>query len=338
MDAERDAGEGPESAVVSVTRAELDLAVTLAVDGVAGQIQPQRVDVLLNELERALASDQLDALVPGAPRCHPRRFDVTAGAVRELDQEGRRIVVLDRMLGRFEIGAAPVPEDAGGLGTGLDEGPAQTRDGADRSDEDVSERDDVRTQVAQRAGAGKLALETPGERHVGIGARVENEPARECPDVAENALSQQSTRFGDGRVTEVVEPDEGLHASLLCGLVHLLGVGRTEGQRLLAVDVLSGRDRSHRDLLVQEVRRDDVDDVNLRGGHRLTPVNRPAVIAQATRHRSAPDPPWRRPGSRSADGTASCRTHFRRCGSPWCETSPSARCRSWRRRARVRMS
>src|SRR6185503_13166476 len=57
VDAERDACEGPESAVVSVTRTEFDLAVTLAIDGVAGQIQPQRVDVLLNELQRTLASD-----------------------------------------------------------------------------------------------------------------------------------------------------------------------------------------------------------------------------------------------------------------------------------------
>src|SRR5215204_1456606 len=182
VNAERDACEGPESTVVSVTRAEFDLAVTLALDGVAGQIQPQCMDVLLNELERALASDQLDALVPGAPRRHARRFNVTAGAVRELDQERRRVVVLDRTPGRFEIGATPVPEYAGGLGTGLDEGPTQTRDGADRSNEDVSERDDVRTQVAQRAGPGKLALETPGERHVGICACVEDEPARERPD------------------------------------------------------------------------------------------------------------------------------------------------------------
>ena len=137
VNAERDACKGPESAVVSVTRSEFDLAVTLAVDGVAGQIQPQRVDVLLNELERALASDQLDALVPGAPRCNPRRFNVTAGAVREIDQEGRRIVVLDRMLGRFEIGAAPIPEYAGGLGTCLDERPTQPRDGDDRSNAPV---------------------------------------------------------------------------------------------------------------------------------------------------------------------------------------------------------
>ena len=138
----------------------------------------------------------------------------------------------------------------------------------------------MRTQVTQGPGAGQLALEAPRERHVGIGAGVENEAAGERPDVAENALSHQSPRLGDGRVAKVVEPNECSHARLLCGLVHLFGIGGTERERLLTVDMLTGRDRGHRDLLVQEVRCDDVDNVNLGSAHRLTPVDRPAVVSK----------------------------------------------------------
>src|SRR3954453_19792430 len=64
--AQRHAGERPERSVVTMGGAELDLLVALAIRGVAGQVEPQGVYVLLDELQGALAADQLDALVPGA--------------------------------------------------------------------------------------------------------------------------------------------------------------------------------------------------------------------------------------------------------------------------------
>ena len=117
VDAERDAGEGPERPVVAVLGAELDLVVTLAIGGVAGQIEPEGVDVLLDELQRALAADQLDALVPGTSGGDPGGFDVTGRPISEFHQERRGVVVLDLAPGRVEIGATAVPEDAGRLGT-----------------------------------------------------------------------------------------------------------------------------------------------------------------------------------------------------------------------------
>ena len=41
------------SAVVAVGGSELDLAIALAFDGITGQVEPQRVDVLLDELQGA---------------------------------------------------------------------------------------------------------------------------------------------------------------------------------------------------------------------------------------------------------------------------------------------
>src|SRR3954453_7600529 len=78
--AQRHAGERPERSVVTVGRAEFDLLVALPIRGIAGHVQPQRVDVLLNELQGALAADQLDALMPGPPGGDSGSLDVTARA------------------------------------------------------------------------------------------------------------------------------------------------------------------------------------------------------------------------------------------------------------------
>ena len=71
----------------------------------------------------------------------------------------------------------------------MNEGAAQPDDGADRPDQDLSQRDDVGAEVAECATAGELALEAPGERHVGITAGIQDEAALKGPDIAEHTLS-----------------------------------------------------------------------------------------------------------------------------------------------------
>src|SRR4051794_163264 len=108
-------------------------------------------------------------------------------------------------------------------------------------------------EVAERAGAGELALEAPREGHIRVAAGVENEATLKRPDVAQDAAGDEPASLGDRGVAEVVEPHQGLYTGLLSSLEHLLSVRRAQRERLLAVHVLPGRDRSHRDLLVQEV-------------------------------------------------------------------------------------
>src|SRR4030095_5767037 len=66
MNAERDAGDRPERAVIAMRRTQLDLPVALSLGRVTDQVEPQRVYVLLHELKCAFAPDYLDALMPGA--------------------------------------------------------------------------------------------------------------------------------------------------------------------------------------------------------------------------------------------------------------------------------
>src|SRR4051812_14113352 len=170
--AQRDSGEWPEGAIVAVACSELDLAVALPLGWVTREVQPEGVDVLLDKLQRALAPNQFDALVPRPARRDPRRLDVPGCPAFELDQEGGGVVVLDRVPRRVQVGCAAVAEYARRFGAGLDEGSAETGDCADRPNENVRQRDDVCTQVAEGARACELAFEAPREGDIRIGARI----------------------------------------------------------------------------------------------------------------------------------------------------------------------
>src|SRR4029453_14697152 len=58
-------------------------------------------------------------------------------------------------------------------------------------------------------------------------------------------------------------------------LVHLDNLQSGQGEWLLTVDMLASSDRSHGDLLVQEVRCDDVDDIDLGIPNGFPPVHAP---------------------------------------------------------------
>ena len=138
----------------------------------------------------------------------------------------------------------------------------------------------MRTKIAERTAAGELALETPGERHIGIADRVHHELPGERPELAEDALGDKPASLGDGRVSQVVEANQRLDISASRRFVHGASIGRGEGERLLAVHVLAGLDRGHRDLFVQPVGCDDVYHRHLRVGDRFAPVDGVALVAQ----------------------------------------------------------
>src|SRR5699024_12027276 len=67
----------------------------------------------------------------------------------------------------------------------------------------------------------------------------------------------------------------------VCRGNHGLGIGDGVGQRLLAQDVLAGRQQGLDDLPVQGVRDDDADDVDVLGVDDVVPVGVMAGVAEA---------------------------------------------------------
>ena len=124
--------------------------------------------------------------------------------------------------------------------------------------------------VGERAAAGRIVAE--GEGSVGVGHVVLGVDAAIAPDLAEFAGCDHLAREAEHRVAEIVEADLRLDAGRLGGLGHLASVGRERRQRLLAIDVLAGGDRGQRHLLVQRVRRGDVDEVDVGIGDERAPV------------------------------------------------------------------
>ena len=88
------------------------------------------------------------------------------------------------------------------------------------------------------------------------------------------AAVEQRPRVEDGRVLEVVVSHQGAHPGARRRVRHLLGLAEGHPHRLLAVDVLAGRDRSQRHLVVQGVRGGDGDQIDRRVLHEGAPVVR----------------------------------------------------------------
>ena len=132
----------------------------------------------------------------------------------------------------------------------------------------------------ERAGAGTRGRELPRARQSRLVPPVLEEDPAELPDLADAALAEQprdEPHRGDLAVVEVDGVDD---AGRRRGPVHALALGGGGGQRLLAEHVLArrgGRDRHRR---VQEVGRDDADEVHVRARHDLFPVGGPRLEAQ----------------------------------------------------------
>ena len=115
------------------------------------------------------------------------------------------------------------------------------------------EVDDVGAEVAERAGACRVRLETPGvERRVV--APVLEVAAAEVPDLAELAGLDHLAGEPDGGHEAVVERAEVLHAGRGHALPDLVALGGVAAERLLADHVLSGLRGGDRRLRVQRVR------------------------------------------------------------------------------------
>src|SRR5205823_5745612 len=150
------------------------------------------------------------------PTRHPRSLQRSGCAVLELD--GGDELVVDLAAG--------------------DERTDERRDGGDLTDEVARQVDQVRAEVAERAGAGLGRVEAPARR-VGVPAPGLQVAAAEVNDLAQLAGLEQLPREPDCRHKAVVEAAEVAHSrarGLLPELVRLVG-GQPEG--FLADEVLA---------------------------------------------------------------------------------------------------
>ena len=129
----------------------------------------------------------------------------------------------------------------------------------------------------------RLEVVPPGVRQVPVRHEIADEEQADVIDVADVAAPYRLARQDMHRVLDVVEPDDRRHALLRRRLGHLLRVIDPVGERLLAIDVLSGLDRRHRHFEVHVVRRADVDDVDRRVVDDLAPVLGGALVAEVAR-------------------------------------------------------
>jgi len=139
--------------------------------------------------------------------------------------------------------------------------------------DESSHVDDVRVEVAVRAGACRPLLEPPQKRDRFIGPVLEVGRSH-VPDLADLARFDELVRQRHGRAAPIVEPDERLDARLLGGLHHAAGVVERAGQRLLAGAGLAGRYSGLGHRGVHVVRRDDVDQADLRRLDQRFPIGR----------------------------------------------------------------
>ena len=128
--------------------------------------------------------------------------------------------------------------------------------------------------VADHPGTGPRPVVAPREGNVPTAEEVRVEGAAVVPHGADPPFRDQFSSEALDGILDVVEPHHGRDPRLLGGRRHLERSVRVVGERLLAVDVLAGRDGCHRDLEVQVVRGGDVDDVDRRVLDHLAPVAR----------------------------------------------------------------
>ena len=149
--------------------------------------------------------------------------------------------------------------------------------------------DDVRADVAERAGAGLVLVQPPAHRGGGVGDPVLEVLRADVPHGADPALLDQPAGQRDGRDAAVGEADHrhGRRAAAArsAAVGHRLGLGDGVGERLLAEHVLARVERGDRDLGVGVARRADVDQVDVVAGR----------AAGASRSPSTPSPGGRRP-------------------------------------------
>src|SRR5690349_19772182 len=161
------AGAGLEVRVV----AEVLVGQYRGVSGVRSapaHAHPQLVHLLEVPGRRAVGAVDLEAEPALGTDDDARGFEGADGAAVEADQGSGVVVVLDvaelTVLDDGEVGARAHRQDRP---LGVD-GAGQRADLGDRADHVLDQVDDVAQQVAERAGAGEVAAEPPGQRALGF--------------------------------------------------------------------------------------------------------------------------------------------------------------------------
>ena len=188
-------------------------------EGAIGAGNPELVEVLHGELQRALGAVDLDAARHEMAARHPRSLEDADRAMLELEHRGKEIVRLD--------GAAPrvlVDDDAG-------ESAGTDRIGAEQ---EAGEIDVVRPEIAEGTGAGGRLLVPPAAEARAARLRTEEKIGTVVEDLAELALGDHAASQLQGRKEAVVEGAHVPHAGRLDRLPHavrILGGGRAAASR-----------------------------------------------------------------------------------------------------------
>ena len=262
--------------------------------------------------EGVLPADHVAGRPPPGPEGHARLGDehgLEAGrlvAVRTVELElvealevecERRLAAVDLPLqavamserepGRLDRADRTGFELCGGLDRIVDL-PSRDERASDRGDrgdlahEEAGEIDHVRAEVAERARAGLVGVETPGvERRVV--APVLQVAAPEVPDLSELARLDHLARHAHRRHEAVVEGAHVLHACSRHLLPDLEALVRSAAERLLAEDVLPVPGCRDRRRGVHAVRAVVVEQADARVGDELAPVSGRALVAVAVR-------------------------------------------------------
>ncbi|MDQ0646136.1 hypothetical protein QFZ53_000332 [Microbacterium natoriense] len=149
-----------------------------------------------------------------------------------------------------------------------------------RPDDVLREVSPVREQVAEHAAAGAVAAEPPGEGAVGVGRVVGEQRHAHVRDGAERAFAHQASGVRDGRGVPVVEAHRGHETRVKRALRDLSRFAGSAAHRLLDPEGLAGADRGQRDLVVQEVRRADGDDIDVGTCDQLAVVRHGLAVAE----------------------------------------------------------
>jgi hypothetical protein len=182
------------------------------------------------------------------------------------------------------------------------EGPRDGGDGGDLADEEANQVDEVGSEVPGRPRARQRPLQAPGGGRVGIAQPILQVSHSDVPDLAELAGGDQIAGEPDGGDEPVVERahvgDPG-RLDTAPGVEGLVGVAP---QRLLADHVLAGLRGRDRRLGVQVVGPAVVDQVDLRVGHQLPPIEHrplePETLSGGLRPRGITTADRQQPGRR----------------------------------------
>ena len=220
------------------------------------------VHALEVEADASIAAVELEMVAVPVAGSEAGGLEGAYRAVLEPRQEKGRVVNSDfaHLPGRFCTQSAGLGGKERAL---LDEGFHHPADGFELAAEIPRQVNNVRVQIAVRAGAGLILLQPPDERELRIndpilqinGAEVIGGPDHTALD---HPLGQRNRR--NHTVVEVDHVDD---AGLFHGLDHLAALGDAHGHRLLAEDVPAALRSGEADLHVRIVAGTDIHEVNV---------------------------------------------------------------------------